>query len=95
MLHCPVEEVNLTCEHPNCRCYKPVKEIEALEPPIEVKATHTLADYIKRIQQASEPVPEPVTVDANVLRHAIRALERSNPYISGVIRKELDKAKNS
>lgn len=81
-MRCPNADTKL-CAYPKCGCFKPTQELQA---------TQVLGDYIQRVVEAENPVPEPITVDKKVIQKCVRALTWSNPYIAGLLQKELDKA---
>lgn len=86
-MRCPNADTEM-CTHPACRCFKPMGP---LEPPIDVRATKTLGDYIQRVVEAEKGLPEPVTVDRKVLQQCADALTWSNPYIAAILQQALDK----
>ena len=64
-----------------------------LEPQSKTSAPIPLAAYIQRVQEAEKALPEPtVVVSKPVIERVVKALWWSNPYLAGVLQKELDKA---
>lgn len=70
-----------------------VKEIKASAPLPKTSAPTPLADYIERVLEAEKGLPELVSVDAKVLKHAIACLQqRGYPAVARELQKALDKS---
>lgn len=72
---------------------KPSHEKRLSEPSKPPQAPTPLADYIDRVLEAEKGLPEPIAVDAKVLKHAIACLQqRGYPAVARELQKALDES---